>query len=107
MLLGQGKRPQASGFGVLDGPATAGCMLAAYNAVSEPEHGFWSLHGDEARRRCASSALDEIDVLGFLGADLFGPGALLQHAHANPRMQMQASKRGLHGGLRPHTRLRA
>ena len=95
MFLGEGKRPRASGFGRCAAEPTAHWVVVARDALSEKQYGFWSMYGDEAKAGCAPDPLDEMDALGFLGADMFGPGLLLHADDANSlgkQMQTQAGR---------------
>eukprot|EP00966_Prymnesium_polylepis_P227648 5268488-Prymnesium_polylepis.1 len=97
IMLGEdGECPRPSGLGRCAEAPTSAWVIAARDAVSEEDNGFWRLHSAAVKARCAPKAVDEMDVLGFLGAEMFGPGgALLHHDDANgvgKRMQVQAGR---------------
>ena len=84
MFSSEREPPNPSGLSRCATAASAEWMVAARDAVSEPTHGFWHVHGDAAKVRCAPLPLDEAEMLGLLGAGMFGPSALLKHDDANP-----------------------
>ena len=43
----------------------------------------WRVHGDAVKARCTLDYIVEMDMLGFLGADMYGPGPLLHAEDAN------------------------
>lgn len=80
------------------GKPTSAWMLAARDAVSDETESYWRVHGAAVKARCAPSPIDQMDMLDFLGGDMFGPGALLHLEDANivgKRMQVQAAERKL------------
>ena len=96
-MFGEGEEcPRPSGLGPCgSGKPTCAWMLAARDAVSDDKEGFWRVHAAAVNARCAPSPIDETDMLGFLGADMFRPGALLHPDDANvvgKRMHVQAGR---------------
>ena len=69
MLLGEGKRPVASGMGPAAPAATNGLVLDLRSAVST----LWGAHMDAIKAACAphvpTGRVDEMDVLAWLTAD--------------------------------------
>ena len=94
MFLGAGEKPRRSDIDAVSTTATTAMVVVARDAVSEPDHGFWCVHAVEIKAACAPQSIDEMDVLGYLGADMVGWG-LLHADDANgvgKRMQTQATR---------------
>ena len=86
--------PRPSGLGRCAAAATAEWAVAARDAVTAKDVGFWKMFGADVKAHC-KHPIDELEMLGFLAADSFGPGTLLHNEDANglgKRIQTRASR---------------
>ena len=78
MLLGDGERPRATGWGRAVAECTIGFLLVVRAVVRQ----LWEAREEDIKAKCAAfmptGLIDEMDVLAFVLADAFGK-PLLHH----------------------------